>query len=607
MRIIFLFFFIYINSIKSQTDVPFDYQRIWGTYLGGGYTYIEDSALDFNGNLWLVGYTNNPIIFNQYITSNAHQSIFSGNYDGIIVKLSPQGNILYASYYGGSNFDNIKSITIDFNNNIYIGGNTSSFNNIATSESFQNNYNNNITTNSSAEPDGFLVKFNNNGIRQWGTYYGGNRDNSISKIITDNTGSIYIYGSTKSNNLATPNAFKYTIPDPTYLLTLPDGTNIYFYGQYPLLSKFDTTGNRVWATYYGPDISNSTSNEFSITNESLSIDTFGNIYVSGRSGDNLGYYATADAHQSEVSGSTDIYISKFSPSGIRLWGTYFGGESSERVPKIVIDSNNNLYLVGRTKSTTNIATQGTFKSTYSSLNQFEEYFIAKFNSLGTRIWGTYFNQNISNLGGMCDIAIDHNDNIYIYGKTISQTNISTPLSYQETYGGGNTDAFFAKFNNSGNRLWASYYGGNNIEETSRIHLTLNNEFYLTGYTNSTTNIASPNALQTTHFGQDNETVIYLAKFIPSEPLSIISYNSIKTFTIYPNPSKSDFTIAHNLNFENIIIEIYDSLGRRAYYKKLNSFSNSQIISTNYLSPSVYIIKIKNENNQVLHTEKLVIQ
>ena len=88
-----------------------------------------------------------------------------------------------------------------------------------------------------------------------------------------------------------------------------------------------------------------------------------------------------------------------------------------------------------------------------------EGFIAKFNTAGVRQWITYYGGAQTDKISSC--ASDLNGNIYVSGSTStsSGTAIASSNGHQPLYGGGNSDAFLAKFDPSGARQWATYYGG----------------------------------------------------------------------------------------------------------------------------------------------------
>jgi hypothetical protein len=69
------------------------------------------------------------------------------------------------------------------------------------------------------------------------------------------------------------------------------------------------------------------------------------------------------------------------------WSTYYGGSGDDRGKAIGSDEANNVFMGGHTTSTANIATSGTYQTTY---NASTDGFIVKFNVLGIRVWATYF-------------------------------------------------------------------------------------------------------------------------------------------------------------------------------------------------------------------------
>ncbi len=73
--------------------------RAWGTYYGGGAAdYATDMATDQSGNVYVTGYTASPV---GIATSGAHQDTLGGNLDAFLAKLSPDGVLQWATYYGG--------------------------------------------------------------------------------------------------------------------------------------------------------------------------------------------------------------------------------------------------------------------------------------------------------------------------------------------------------------------------------------------------------------------------------------------------------------------------------------------------------------------------
>ena len=74
------------------------------------------------------------------------------------------------------------------------------------------------------------------------------------------------------------------------------------------------------------------------------------------------------------------------------------------------------------------------------------------------------------LGSSC--STDSSGNVYFAGLTSSHTNIASPGAFQTTYGGDPWDAFLAKFTTGGQRIWATYYGGQIEDQVSFVQQTI---------------------------------------------------------------------------------------------------------------------------------------
>ncbi len=197
----------------------------WATYYGGngGYQDCEAMTAAPNGDVYLAGESN----ISGLATSGAYQQTMAGLSDGLLLKFNTNGLRQWATYYGGSNPDEFKSICFDkVNNSVYIAGRTSSGSNISTAGTYQ--------TSLSATTNGMLVKFTAAGSRVWATYYNG----IMSGIATDAAGNVYTCGTTNfSTGVATTGAFR-----TTYL----GGT-----AQDEFINKFSPSGSYLWGTYHG--------------------------------------------------------------------------------------------------------------------------------------------------------------------------------------------------------------------------------------------------------------------------------------------------------------------------------------------------------------------
>ena len=351
----------------------------------------------------------------------------------------------WATYYGKD--DQPANITTDAAGNIYIGGYTTNTVSIV-SVGFQNTYGGNT--------DAFLVKFNAAGTRLWATYCGGAGDEVAKYIATDASGYIYVTGLTNDAFGLASGGFQNTFGGGMW-----DA----------FLMKFDSNGNRLWSTCYGgSDI------EYGLN---IATDASGNVYLSGMTKSTSGI--ASGGFQNTCGGGQDAFLAKFDANGSRLWATYYGGSGTDDGNSLATDAFGNVYLGGTTNSTSGIASGGfqNFFGGSGNAGGMGDAFLVKFSSSGNRLWATYY-------GGAKDesersIAIDALGNVYIAGGTQSVSGIASG-GFQNVYGGSYLsylgDAFLVKFDPAGSRLWSTYYGGSDAENTNGIAIDGNNNVYL---------------------------------------------------------------------------------------------------------------------------------
>ena len=386
-----------------------------------------------------------------------------------------QNNRLWATYYGETSYDFGYSVATDVVGNIYLAGITASVSGIA-SGGFQNTI--------GGGSDAFLVKFNASGIRLWATYYGGTGAESASSVATDAVGNVYLAGITTSTIGIASSGFQ----------NIYGGSTIY--GD-AFLVKFDVSGTRLWATYYG-----GTGDE--MLKSSVATDAVGNVYLAGITNSTSGM--TSGGFQNIYGGgSQDAFVVKFSTSGSRLWATYYGGASTDYGNSITTDASGNVYLAGQTGSTSGIASGG-FQNVFGGGASFDAFLVKFDATTGNRLWGTYYGTTNYDAGN--SVAADATGNIYLAGNTTSISGIASG-GFQNIYGGASIwtgDAFLVKFNSAGTRLWATYYGGTDDEETSCVATDALGNVYLAGETYSASGLGS-GGFQNNMIGSENQFLV----------------------------------------------------------------------------------------------------
>jgi hypothetical protein len=412
--------------------------RLWATYYGGSYGDEASSiSTDANGNVFVVGYTYstdfptyNPGGGTYYQPNNA------GFDDAFILKLANNGIRLWATYYGGSSGDEAYSISTDANGNVFVVGRTTSTN-FPTYNPGGGAYYQGTCGSCSGYYNGnaFILKFNNNGIRLWATYYGGSNDDLAYSISTDANGNVFVVGRTSSTNLPTynPGGGAYYQPNNA-------GSDDAF------ILKFNNNGIRLWATYYGGSYADSA--------HSISTDANGNVFVVGRtrSTDFPILNPGEGAYYQPACGScptwSDAFILKFTNNGFRLWATYYGGNNHDVAHSISTDTNGNVFVVGYTESI-DFPTYNPGGGAYYQPYAGGDAFILKFNNNGIRLWATYYGGSSGDQA--FSISTDANGNVFVVGRTWS-TNLPTYNpgggAYYQPNNAGLSDVFISKFSGS---------------------------------------------------------------------------------------------------------------------------------------------------------------
>lgn len=222
------------------------------------------------------------------------------------------------------------------------------------------------------------------------------------------------------------------------------------------LNLVDNSTLLQWSTYLGGSASDE--------GYSLAIDSQDNAIITGFTWSvNFpvlnGYNET---HSGGDYDQEDVFISKFDSSGKMIWSTFFGGLDTDEAYSVAIDSQDAVIITGSTHS-----------ENFPVLNGFDETvnggrsdaFLSKFDSSGVLVWSTYFGGSERDKG--YSVAIDSQDNIIVTGET-SSNNFYTLNGYDQTFNGGNTDAFISKFNSSGSLIWSSFFGGENRDYAESV-------------------------------------------------------------------------------------------------------------------------------------------
>jgi hypothetical protein len=376
--------------------------------------------------------------------------------DDATLVIDPQ--LKWATYYGGNNEEEVYDVAADTAGNVYMAGTTRSANNIASAGALQGTL--------MSIQNMMVAKFDLNGTRQWGTYYGGGTTEDVGGIATDAAGNVYICGTTGSSGLGTAGT-----QQPAYA-GMTDA----------ILLKLNTLGARQWCSYFGMSGNNERATD-------VSVNYTGDIIYLGLGTDNGANSGTGLATAGAYQSSGIAALAKFTNAGLRVWCTYTNLAINE-----ITEDAGNVYIGGRTIATTGIATVGSHQPALSGT---QNAGLMKFNGIGGLLWGTYYGDGfgVSTLESICTDAAG---SVYIAGGAATNAFPPTVVTTgaHQTAWGGSLDGFITKFNgNNGTRIWGTLYGGIGIDQINAIAVDDGGHLLVSGSTNGDNAIATTNGYQ----------------------------------------------------------------------------------------------------------------
>ena len=285
---------------------------VWAKRAGGtGSDYAYSVAVDKFGYVYITGSFQSTIAFGSFTLTANHPAD-----ELFFVKYSPQGNVIWAKSSASSSAATASgnSIATDDAGNAYIAGYA-----MASDVSFDNVTLSNIGTTSVS----FIVKYDVNGNVIWAKKPTTSGGVSISKILVDYAGNMFITG---WNHFATTVFGNITLTNPS------PGTDLIY------VAKLDASGNAIWAK-------NSQGNGTAYSWDAA-MDALGNYYVSGRFEYTSGIHFDALTINNSYKNSSDGYIVKYDANGNAIWAKSMGGKGLDAVYSLCVDSANNVYAAG---------------------------------------------------------------------------------------------------------------------------------------------------------------------------------------------------------------------------------------------------------------------
>ena len=388
------------------------------TYFGGSKQErgVYGMLLDSQGNIVIGSATRSA---DMPTTKGAYQTKYGGGEaDMYAAKLSADmKKILWCTYVGGSKNDWPRGgLALDSRDNVYIVGGANSKDFPTTRGAFQEKLN--------GERNAAIVKLSADGSRlMFSTLLGGSVGDGIMGVRVDASGDVYVAGHTRS-------------PD---FPVMPGAPQSELGGKSDcFLAKLSNDGSRLlYSTYLG-----GAENEFAEHRPLLGRD--GTFFLTGVTS-SPDFPTTTGAFQRVLKGNNDGFVTKLSSDGKTLaFSALLGGSGGEFFLMPTLDSEGNIFVVGRTTSsdfpTTSDALQTAYRRTRGARDG--DGVLAVLSPDGSKlVYATFLGGSGDDLIRSC--AIGPNGEIYLIGSTSSRDFPVTSDAVQ-TQLAASADAFVVK-------------------------------------------------------------------------------------------------------------------------------------------------------------------
>jgi hypothetical protein len=362
-----------------------DGNLVWAVSMGG---VEQDQGLgitiDASANVYVTGLYRMTVDFDpgpgiaNLTTVNEFADIF-------VLKLDPDGNLVWAKSMGGPSPEVGRNIAVDASGNVYTDGDITGTGDYDPGPGvFELVYNGPFTN--------YISKLDSNGDFVWAKLIGGNLVGQNHVLGIDASANVYSTGDFHGTHDFDPGS-------GTANLTSVGAADIY-------LLKLNSDGDFVWAKSMGGPSNDAGRN--------ITTDSLGNTYIGGWFNDTVDLDPGAGVAEFTSAGSFDHFVVKFNSAGNLVWATTYGGPDFERTSGIAVDPSNNVFITGSFLGTTDLH-PGPEVNNFTSAGD-EDLFVLKLDSVGNFEWAISSGGPDDDRGA--GIATDSMGNAYTTGHYV---------------------------------------------------------------------------------------------------------------------------------------------------------------------------------------------
>lgn len=477
-----------------------------------------------------------------------------GCFDVLVAKINSLGTVVWAVTAGGSNNDYGFNIALDAVGNVYVTGRfmeTASFGGT-------------ILT-SAGSYDTFIAKLDSEGNWLWARRAGGTSYDGGWGITVDSQQNVYATGFFSLDADFGPDTY-----------SCSTGWNVF-------ISKLDINGNWIWTKRsegYGYS-----------TGGDMLVDDEGFLFVSGNFTNNVSFGTIILENNNNYNG----FVAKLTPDGDWVWAVPVIGGGNDSISDITLDGRGDLYITG------GFEIGAIFGDLSVSGFDWSDVFVAKLTRDGV------FTMAVA-AGGMEDdggrgIAIDSHGNMIIVG-CFDGTCQFGPYTVSTT--GNPYDVFIACLDAGGSWLWAKQAGGTDGDWGDEIVVDAEDNIYITG------GYSQPAYFDDiTLNGMAGWPDLFVARLTPVVPVDDATEPGagVTCYPVpaYPNPA----TRGQEINVNTYLkqgqkgrLTVYNLRGQAVCSMPLHSGNQESRFCSKGYAPGVYLIHLDAEG--VKQTQKVLI-
>lgn len=328
--------------------------------------------------------------------------------DGYLVKVGPDGKLVWAQTFGGKRDDTANAVAVRGDTVVVVGN---FLDDIKLGE---------FTKKSAGSDDAFVAAFNKDGGIQWAWNFGGIDSDGANAVIAAPDGGWIIGGSFSNTAEFGPTTFK-----------TRGGTDA-------MLIKVAATGDLEWVKQFG--------GAYSDTIMHLAVDGQGSIVVQGVFKDQSDW---GGKNKLKAGGGSDndVVLAKYDLNGDHLWSSRFGNAFNDVAGGVTIDPSGHITMVGSFDKSASFGDG----DDHTSLGE-SDIFVARLSPNGKLVWAKTYGAEREDIAS--GVATDAAGNTVTTGWFQGSVDFGAgPIK-----SAGNKDVFALKLDVKGNLLWAQRFG-----------------------------------------------------------------------------------------------------------------------------------------------------